>query len=423
MKKQKLLGAAAALTLVAAGQTFAYDAKASIKLNGSLAAAQKGTEDGAKTDLSFLSNNPRAQKDDPDDGIEIDLDAGLAGAHLALWYKTATDDGQDTNEGDDWSAYFRRTYVWFKPIDMLKIQAGYVGNDTFFHEKIDDWKVGSPFAVAERDWVAHPAYISNADVEGWGFGAELRPIEPLVITAGITPTKGGFKSDENEYAAITKKGADDHAWVAPWGVGAIYYWDKFEFQASYRNGGLTNKTDKKSTWSVARFGAGYKDESVQAFIQPILGFDYNDDEDKTELNGVCFDLYGEYYLDAWTFQAHVPVTLRFSDADNDYNYLEWVAVAKYNLGSHGNLDDLSPYVKVGSNWNDGAYDVKYRVWLLDGDYFKDTVNASFAGGVNFKVSSCEIDVAVQLDLLSDLHKSHYKQDWMVSIPFSMEISF
>lgn len=417
MKKTKLLLSIAALSLLCAGTVMAYDATANIRMSGSLMSATKNNVDDNPA-YSFFNNNPVNQKDNPGDGIEVDFDAGIAGAHLALWYKTATDNGADANELDDWTAHFRRTYVWFSPIDMIKFRLGYVGNDTFFKERIDQWKVGSPFSLTGRDWMAHPAYINCNDVEGWGFGLEVRPIDALVFNAGISPAKkGGFSSSAT--GGITFTTADDLL-VAPWGAGVKYYWNNFEFQASYRRGvkGSADTGDNTNEWSVARFGAGYSDSSVYAFIQPIIGFDYSTEKAAAEVTGLCLDLYGEYYFDAWTFMLHAPLTFRFTGNDGDCNYLEWVALAKYNLGSFGNVDDLSPYVKAGSIWDDVNVTPQYRAWRLD-ETFSDYFNMSYAGGVTFSVANCKVDVALQMTN----HCSKSQLEWEFALPFNVKITF
>ncbi|MCH5295199.1 MAG: hypothetical protein J1F14_04790 [Treponema sp.] len=423
--KARYLAVLAAMTAFSAASVMAYDATANIRMSGSIMSADKSNVKD-KADLTFLTNSPVNQLDNPGDGIEIDFDAGIAGAHLALWYKTAVNNGADVYEKDDWAAHFRRTYIYFRPVDMLTLQLGYVGDDTFFKERIDQWKVGSPFSIQGRNWTSHPGYINCNDVEGWGFGVTLRPITALVLNAGITPAKkGGFDISDDKKEVYTNPSisfdGDGNALVAPWGVGAKYYWKNFEFQASYRRGISTeaNVGDYKNSWSVLRFGAGYSDSNVYAFVQPVFGFDYDPESDRVALTGLCLDLYGEYYLSAWTFMLHLPVTLRFTDASGDVNYMEWVAVAKYNLGSFGNLDDLSPYVKVGSIWDDVNVDnAAYRVWRLD-DTFNDYFNMSVAGGVTFSVANAKVDVAVQYTRYS----SKYDKEWNVSIPFGVKITF
>ncbi len=414
-KKLKVSSIAAMLlgSCVAAN---AVDVKANIMMHGDLMRVEKDKSTGDK-EWAYLLNEQVKQIDNPGDGIILSVDDGLIGAQLALWYKSATATGEN-----EWQAYFRRSFLWFKPIDSLKIRLGYVGNDTFFKEKIDEWKVGSPFAVTERDWAKHPAYINCNDVEGWGFGVEYRPIDQLVLNAGITPGKQGHvdSNEPKDIAGIYKKDGDSKTYIAPWGLGAKYYWNKFEFQASFRNGGR-DKTTRNGTWSVARFGVGYSDDKTYSFIQPILGLDYNTADEKWELNGMCLDLYSEFFFDAWTFMFHAPVTLRWGDADTDVNYMEANLKVKYNTGSHGNLDDVAPYIQLGSNQDDAIWgNTLTRVWLLD-KHFADSFNLTYKAGVNFKISAAELDLGVKVNQFSDYHKAEYGKSWGVSVPFSVKI--
>ena len=426
-------------TVLGSGAVFAADIKANIQMSGDVMRVEKTKSTGDK-EWSWLSNEPRDQKDD--DGLIIEVDNGNAGAHIALWYRTAANNGADANESDDWQAYFRRTYVWFRPVDMLKVQGGYVGCDEHFKEQIDEWKVGSPFSLHERDWYIHPGYIGNNDVEGWGFGAELRPIEQLVLNAGITPgAKGGYKNETGTTSASKEETSaiyndESEHWsrskVAPWGAGARYFLgEHFEFQASFRDGGQYGELggnkgtgDKRyGTWRVVRFGAGYKDENVFAFIQPILGFDYDAAKEKWKMNGYCFDLYGDYSISGFKFYLHAPVTIRRTDevttssgTFKDFNYMELNFKAEYNTGSHGNLDDVKPYVQLGSNSND----IKYGAWILDKDYFKNSLNLTYKVGVNCMISGAEIDLGVQYEERSKYARAAQDFAYGISIPFSVK---
>lgn len=417
------------LALLGTSSAFAVDIKANIMVRGDMARYEKQKSTG-DLESAYLLNNPVLQKDNPGDGLILDVDAGLAGAHMAMWYKSAVqvNKGADDYDDDDWLAYFRRTYVWFKPVDMLKIQLGYVGCDKHFKEKIDEWKVGNPFAMDERDWGKHPAYINCNDVEGWGFGLELRPVEPLIINAGITPGKKGSlatdPADANKVsvadkASFYKKDGDDKTKIAPWGFGARYFFNEnFEFQASFRDGGQDG--DRDGTWRIARFGIGYTNPMTSSFIQPIFGFDYNKKDEKWELNGMCFDMYSELYIDALKVILHAPLTLRWSDSDTDRSYIEPTVKAMYNTGSHGNMDDVSPYIMLGSNRDDALYDPQFRAWHLD-SHFKDSFNMSCVLGVNFKVAIAEIDIGLKYDRLSDYAQTKYDKEWVFSIPFFVKI--
>jgi len=409
-KKVSILSALACI----GSSAFAADISANLMLRGTLFNMEKtkynDTTKDNTTDMTWLSNNAVTQKDDPGDGLTIDVDAGVAGAHLALWYDSASADE------DKWSAYFRRSYAWFKPVDSLKLRLGYVGNDSFFKEKIDEWKVGSPFAVKERDWTKHPAYINCNDVEGWGFGVEYQPMESLKLNAGISPS-GSKKGD-----SITNlDGKNAH--FSAFGGGAVYYLnDQIELQASYRTGG-TSGSGEHYSWQVVRLGASYTMDNFWGFVQPVLGIDYNTTDEKYEANGLCLDLYGEYSIGALKLMLHTPVTFRWTGEDDDSSYMEMNLLAKYNLGTIKNMDDFSPYIKVGSNQDDATWGkTEARAWLLD-DHFGNSFNLSVTPGVNFKVGAAEIDVGVKYDYYSDIHKKIYQKDYTVSVPFKCEIAF
>ncbi len=387
-----------AVMLAMAMSLHAVDISGCIHMNGNLVRQSKDAND--KNVYSFLENNKKLQKDD--DAIEFTVDAGIAGAHIAMWYETETQTAED-----DWNANFRRTYVWFKPVDMIKIQLGYSGNDQFFKEKVDEWKVGNPFALAERDWSKHPAYINCNDVEGWGFACEVYPMDGLILNAACAPKGSNPQFEKGE-------GASDS--YAPWGAGARYYWSKLAFQASYRDGG-------KDNWKVARFGVGYEGENLFGFVQPVFGIDYNSTKEKYETNGLCLDLYGEYKLNSLKFILHAPLTFRWSGATGDCNYMEFCGVAKYNLGSYVNMDDITPYLKLRSISCDDDK-IKYSAWMLD-ENFTDSFNMTVATGVEFKVGACELDVSYAMDFYSKFDQDYGRKcgSHLWSIPFTAKMMF
>lgn len=395
----------------------AVDIKANLMVRGDAMRIEKDKESGDH-EWSYLLNEQANQIDNPGDGVIFSLDNGIAGAQFSLWYVSAKEAGGE----NQWQAYFRRSFVWFKPWDCLKIRLGYVGNDKFFKERIDEWKVGSPFAIMERDWVKHQRYINCNDVEGWGFGIEYSPIENLYINAGITPgAKGSVASNNSkDTAGIYNKEGDTDTYIAPFGFGAKYYWKQFEFQASFRNGGRKFDT-RDDTWSVVRLGAGISNDKTYSFIQPIFGFDYNVEDDKWELNGMCLDIYSELFLDAWKIMLHAPVTFRWTDDSNDVCYMESNLKVSYNFGSNGNIDDFAPYVQLGSNQDDAKWDKAYTtVWMLD-QHFNESFNMSYKAGINFKVSAVEVDLGVKFDQYSNYHKNEYGKEYGFSVPFIIKV--
>ncbi|MBR0496558.1 MAG: hypothetical protein IJJ71_10340 [Treponema sp.] len=410
---------------------FAVDIKANIKMSGDVMRVEKQKSTGDK-EWSWLNNEPRNQKDD--DGIILEVDNGNAGAHLAMWYKTAENSGADNNETDDWQAYFRRTYVWVKPVDMLKVRLGYVGYDGHFKEKIDEYKVGSPFALKERDWSKHPMYINCNDVEGWGFGVEVRPIEQLLLNAGITPgAKGGFENETGSGSGTKQASTEEksgiynkdetnfkHSKIAPWGIGARYWLgEHIELQASFRDGGgRATANNRFGTWRVLRFGAGYTDATTFAFVQPILGFDLDKSDDKWKMHGYCIDLYGEKQIGSFKFYLHAPVTIRRTSDDDDLNYMEMNFKAEYNTGSHGNLDDVKPYIQLCSSQNE-SYGIEYRAWCF-GKHFKNTLNLTYKLGVSCNISGAELDLGLQYEERSKYAREKTDFAYGIAIPFSVK---
>ena len=100
--------------------------------------------------------------------------------------------------------------------------------------------------------------------------------------------------------------------------------------------------------------------------------------------------------------------------------MEFNFKAEYNTGSHGNLDDVKPYIQLGSNQDDAAWgNTVTRVWLLD-KHFKDSFNLTYKAGVDFMISGLEIDIGAKIDQLSEYHKTAYGHSYIVSVPFTLK---
>ena len=388
MKRNKLISVLA-VSVLALANSAAYEAKAKVTMEGSLVKETQEKDKDAKYEVLALD----AVEDRSKNKVEIDVDSGIAGAHFELYYELTG--GAKAEDG--WKASARNTHIWFKPVDQVKVRVGYVGQDDFFVERIDEEKVGNPFSVKARfaETPAVPLYITNADVDEMGFSLAYSPFEELTLSAAIAPGVGN--------SGITKDGSEEMTYT-PWGLTARYTMDSLRFEASYRDNG-------KDNWKVIRAGAGYESETVYAFIQPIFGLDYIENKDKYETNGICLDLYGEYKMDALKFTAHLPVTLRLTGNDDDPKYLEFLAKAEYNTGAHGLLDDVTPYFLVKS--------MDETVVTLD-DNMSDNLALTLQGGTAFKVGDAEIDLGVEVDVHSKNSDSE-RLTW--AIPFTAKIEF
>lgn len=384
------------------GSAFALTTSARTVLTGNLAESTKKKGENAAYDFFKLNSKP--QKDD--DGIVIEFSEERFGGRLAMWYLA-----DSTLQTTGSAVSFRRSNLWFKPLESLKVTLGYVGNDQLYKERIDEWKVGNPFSLNERDWSLHPGYVNNSDVDEMGFGLESRAIDGLILTGGIARRWG---SPGNFGKAFWTKDGDSDSVYDAWGITARYYTGSLCFQAAYRDNG-------SESWKVARCALGYEGNGIYAFIQPCFGIDWNTSDKEYELTGICMDLYGEYKFDAWTFIGHLPVTIRVKGEDDDPSYLEYALQAKYNIGKIGNMDDFTPYLKVGTMNHDG--DSKYA-FIRFNDELSDSLNLDVTPGIEFKVSACDFNVGFEVLVHSKLYRDANDVEtveWRV--PFTAKIKF
>lgn len=383
MKLKKLFTILTVSSLIFANLS-AYESSAEITLEGNI--FEQAKEKGSKSTFKAFALDSM----EDDNGISIDVNSGICGAHFELFYSMTG----DAKAEDGWAVSAGNTHLWFKPIDQLRVKIGYVGTDYFLVERVDEERVANPFALDLRgatDGV--PEYITNADVDEMGFSLAYSPFENLILSAAIAPgvTKAGIAISE------------DPTVVSSWGATAEYYWENLIFQASYRDNG----TD---SWKVARLGVGYEDDAVYAFAQPILGIEYNEETLAYEMNGFALDLYGEVTLiDALTITAHLPLTFRLSGADTDPSYMEFLAMAEYNLGNFGLVENLSPYLLACSN--------EALSFASDS---ADTFAMSIQPGVSFNVGACNLDFGFSFDIHG---KAETSEVLTVSMPFGISMAF
>ena len=103
---------------------FALTTQERTVLTGNIAEGTKKNDEDAKYD--FFKLNSKAQKDD--DGIVFEFSEGSFGGRLALWYTVNSSIQSDSGS----NVSFRRSNLWVKPLESLKITAGYVGNDQLY---------------------------------------------------------------------------------------------------------------------------------------------------------------------------------------------------------------------------------------------------------------------------------------------------
>ena len=386
---------------------FGLSMSGQVWLTGNLVTeSQKKGEDPR---YDFFTLNPKNQVDK--EALIIDFSDGSFGGRLGLCYWVNQDmNKEERNGGKDGSRVsFRRSNLWFKPFPELKITVGYVGNEQLYKERIDNWKVGNPFKYSDRNWEDRFGYSNFSDVDDMGIGIDFKPLDNLYLTAGIARRYGKSISDFG--TAFWSKSGDGDPVYGAWGLTARYYpGHDISLQAAIRDNG-------NEDWKVIRTAIGYEANGIYAFVQPVFGIEWNDDDKKYELGGICFDLYGEYSIDSWTFLAHVPVTVRLTGRDGDPSYMEYTLQAKYNLGQIGNMVDFTPNLKFGTLVHDGD---KQQAFIRF-DEASDTMNFDVTPGIEFKVASCEVNIGFDMLFHSDwdLDKGedagHEKFEWRVPI--------
>ncbi len=388
MNIRKIFTAGLALSLMTAA--FAFESSAKITLEGNI--VEQTQKKNEKPVFNFLNLNPISSKSK--NSISLDVDAGIAGAHFELFYLLT---GASKAE-DGWAVKAGGTHIWFTPVDMLKIRLGYVGDDSYFVETVDGERVVNPFNIDDRGTSKnHPAYITNADVDEMGLSITVSPFDFLSFSAAVAPGIGK--------AFITASDDENNGKYTQWGVGAKYNLNEnIAFQLSYRDNG-------KDNWKVIRAGAGFENDSITAFIQPVFGIDYITAETKHKLTGIGIDLFGQYRLDAWTFTAHLPVTIRTTGDAADPSYMEALLQVKYNLGYLGLFDDFTPYLTVRTQNN--------TPFTLDAD-FANSLGMNIQPGVSMKIGGCSIDTGFCAQI-NNGYSTLANFTW--SVPFSVSLAF
>lgn len=387
MKAKKILSACVVFAAIAMNAA-ALEITGKVSMEGNIVKETQTKDGNPKVDTFNLDPIDDKSKN----GIEVDFDGGLAGAHFELFYLI-----QGTAAAENgWSVSARKTHLWFKPVDALKIRIGYVGDDTFFCERVNNERVGNPFRNDMRGSnlsITVPKYITNADVDEMGFSVAVTPVENLMISAAVAPGVGN--------AGISKNGTDSTDYTQ-WGLGTKYSFNNgLMLQAAYRDNG-------KDSWKVIRFGAGYENKTVYTFLQPVLGLEYIPSKDAYEMNGFCLDMYGEYNLSAWKFIAHLPVTIRTTGKSSDPSYMEGLVQVKYNIGYLGLLENFTPYVKVETA----------EAMLFDDA--ADSLGLKIQPGTEFAVGKCNVDLGARVTVHTEKEDSA-KATW--AIPFSCSMKF
>lgn len=335
--------------LACAASMFAVDISSTVKMDTTIV-GNNGD------DIEFFKVNKKDQKDS--DALIFSANTEKAGGQFQLWYKF---DGTDTTKPDvdiekqEVSVNglnVRNVNLWFKPIDSLKVTVGNVNLDSY-KEQIFWWH--GVYGEKPGSWGA----FGGEYIAGVGAKVEFNPIENLALTfafmPGIdTPWISTAKDSKIKNYAVKAKYSN----IADMPISATVV--------------FADKGDNK----IIGIGADYSANGLYAFLNANINL--NDDG----FAAISFDNYEKYAKDAFTVQAHLPVSI-FKDGDDMK-----VGMHATVKGSYA-LDGCTPYLLI-SNEPDGD-----AGWVFDDNLkFKMT----FQPGVTFNVGAAGFDIAARIDV-------------------------
>jgi hypothetical protein len=221
----------------------------------------------------------------------------------------------------------RKLSIWVQPISMLKITVGAVTSG-LYTEQLNWWQVPNGAINTDMGWSSDTATAGDG-----GVNLEFTPMNDLWILAGISPGIGNMflKKDGGDLVIgeNTNFGLAAKYTIADFGsVGVAYR----------NNGGRVYK--KKTTWNEMNGRVGFDVTAVPglyAFLQGIFTVDAGADS----LSAVTIDNYVAYTAGDFSVKATLPVTIRVTGDDGDYNYMSFDVKAGYTV-----MENVTPFLRL-----------------------------------------------------------------------------
>ncbi len=361
--------------LACAASMFAVDISSTVKMDATLA---KKNGDNA----DFLTLNSKDQKDG--DALIFSANGEKAGAQFQLWYNyngkdklSAETTAKAKSEKDLTLVYtttvagtlqVRNVNLWFKPVDMLKVNVGDTSISSY-KERIFWWH--GVYGAAPGTWGA----FGGDYLAGNGVKVELNPIEGLSLAGAILPGVG---------KAWVTSGVD--------GYGAYAASAKYAFGPASATVIFADKG--KGEQKLLGIGGDFSSNGFYAFANVTLNM-------KDGVQGVAIDNYEEYSTGALKVQAHLPVVIYKDSAD-------WKVGMYATLKASYGIGGFTPYF-LATTEPDGD-----NGWVLDST-FGDKFAMTFQPGVTFSVGSASFDVAFR----ADVTKADGLADWKVPVAISV----
>ncbi len=379
---KKIIGILLAGALVTSA--FAADFNARVNLAAEVIGGTIKTDNSADAEFHALKFANNDQKDG--DLIEAHFSGDMAGADFKIWAKAVEPSSYYFNNGE--GAFkvggqygtnmnilsLRGLGLWFKPIDMLKINVGYVTYGTFC-EHTGYWKAVPGQAINADDW---GGYSSYATVDGFGAMVTFNPIAGLEFNAGVTP--GG----DNSFFTVQGSNNNTSAW------GAAVKADLNSFAEIPVVAAVSFRDAGKDAAKILAIGASYGQENsglFYGFINARLKFEKMGDA--FEMTTVTLDNWFKFTVDKLGIQLAVPVVLRTYTAPN-------VSAEAKNLA-----DPHWMLARLKVTYNMGAF-TPYLYAETTRLAFNEKLGESFGilvkPGVSFNVGSCALDIAASFGI-------------------------
>ena len=402
--KMKKIIAECLTVLLTATAAFALDTTASVYMTGTLANGEgNGSVDGLN-----ISNQAQQYPH----MLTFTVSDKNYGAQFWLWTKLAGDATYLTNiKGDtstlDNAVYASNAMLWFKPIDMLKISVGNVGQ-YLYTEQLHWWKDGLGGKATDAAVAYYLRYSNYTGIEGGGINFTLTPVEGLTIDLGSGEgfgntlwTVNNWNLKYNDWGATVKYQVNDKVSL---GIG----WRDMGSDGSSKPSDYSMAA-KDDYYKVLTTGFDVKTDNMYGFLQPRMLFN-----EYYGFEGVTFDNYFRYTSGAITFQSRVPFTYRQQDSgEDDPSYLIYDLKTSYKVN-----DSISPFIEL-SNDDGGNYTPLCFGTEAKGDSLADTFVIHVYPGADFVVGKCNITAGVSLNT----YTKNSSPAWGWTIPFSARVNF
>ena len=321
---------------------FAADLTGAVRLEGDLF---KYNGDTKKVEALMIKPNQQSYWGP----LTLSISSDRAGGTLKMW-----DGGEDKLSVGKWA-------IWFKPMDMLKVNLGTIAKDL------------------NKESITYGGCLLGYDT----FGASLDiNVDAFSATIAVLPGSGAYWMTKEDGADLVAKGLNLYA----------------QYAADF--GTIKAMFDFSNTFKDIKVAAGYNksfgDISIWgdvAFIkldEPKIDTTNIFNSRDTESLMIDFDV--TYAKDAFNAQAYVQYDIRtFEEFETDFQALMLKAKVSYNMGS------FTPYLQ-----------------FTDDNLFADDFACQIKPGVTGSVGIMNYEVSVQFDVADDI---------TVSVPFIASVNF